>query len=323
MRARQAPRVEEAGGAAVTQAEDARPIVQMTRLGRMGRWANMLFQYAFLRVYARRRGARVEVPHWAGRDVYGFDDPRPSRALPEWLEATDPQEQAFPPAGDEVLDHDFVGYGQVHTSWYAPDREFLCSLYSSPVPAVAARMAGPVAALRSRGRTVVGVHLRRGDYGQSIFYLTPVEWYLRLLEHLWPTLDAPALFVATEDPALVERFAAYHPVTAEGLGVDFRPVAAPGLPHLRPDLVERDARALDFYPDFHLLQQCDVMLAPNSSYSFMAAMLAPTLTQFWRSSLRTQGFAREDPWDAYPLQHDRVQDFAHVEGVALQANRYW
>ena len=77
----------------------------------------------------------------------------------------------------------------------------------------------------------------------------------------------------------------------------------------------------DFYPDFHLLGRCEVVLAPSSTFSFAAAMLGEC-REFWRSSLRTQGFQREDPWDAYPLQHDRVADFVHVPGISGVDPRY-
>ena len=38
------------------------PVVTMSSLGRLGRFGNQIFQYAFLRICANESGARVECP---------------------------------------------------------------------------------------------------------------------------------------------------------------------------------------------------------------------------------------------------------------------
>lgn len=288
----------------------------------MGRFANQLFQHAFLNVYGNRQRATVQEPPWVGNALFGARAPLPRPLLTDWHERIDAREQSYPPNGDEALGKNFVGYGQFHTSWYAPDREFLRGLFQ-PVAAVRQRMASAVEKMKARGSTTVGVHIRRGDYGRSIFYITPVEWYLDCLAKLWPTLDRPALFISTEDASLVERFVDYSPVTTKSLGVDLKAEPMPFYQYLLHDRITLDPVQLDFYPDFHLLSQCDVLLTPNSTFSFFAAMLNPTLREFYRSSLQTQGFAKEDPWDAYPLTHDRVEDFSHVPGIRTEANPWW
>lgn len=297
--------------------------IQMTRLGKMGRFANQLFQYMFLRIYAHRYGATVEVPSWVGKDLFGLHDPKPSVALPRYVEHTDKQEQAHPPEGSVALGHDFEGYGQYHTSWYAPYRTMIRQLFE-PVEPVVERLQPAVEMYHNAGETRVGLHLRRGDYGRTIFYLTPIEWYVRLLRHLWPVLDDPVLFVASEDRSLVEAFAEFYPLTAEELGVDLRQDPMPHYNYERHDLIQRDPWQLDFYPDFYLLQQSNVLIGPNSTFSFAAAMLAPELWAYYRSVLPTQDWECIDPWDAYPLQHDKVEDYPDVEGIRSDpSNQYW
>lgn len=47
--------------------------VTMRTLGQNGRFANQLFQYAFLRFYAREHGLDVQVPAWEGKKLGGFN----------------------------------------------------------------------------------------------------------------------------------------------------------------------------------------------------------------------------------------------------------
>jgi len=56
-------------------------IVQCTTLGRLGRWGNQLFQYAFVKKYALTVGAQLEIPPWLGEDLFGMEERRISRPL--------------------------------------------------------------------------------------------------------------------------------------------------------------------------------------------------------------------------------------------------
>lgn len=55
-------------------------IVQASLLGRFG---NMLFEYAAARAYAQRIGAKFECPDWVGRKLFQLDDAFPSCELPD------------------------------------------------------------------------------------------------------------------------------------------------------------------------------------------------------------------------------------------------
>jgi len=56
-------------------------IVQVSCLGRFGRFGNQLFQYAFARTYAEKIGAKLETPPWIGQFLFGLKDPPLSRCL--------------------------------------------------------------------------------------------------------------------------------------------------------------------------------------------------------------------------------------------------
>ena len=300
--------------------------VSMSMLGRHGRFGNQLFQYAFLRLVARQFGATLEIPPWVGRPLFGLEDPPVSQNLPvyqeQWI-GGDPLAGPVIPDLVDVLDHDFHGYAQFHTSWYRPHREFIRGLFQ-PTPEILDRVRRAARRLCAMGNpTRIGFHFRRGDYGRYIFYLTPVAWYRQWLEENWARFEDPVLFIATEDPAIVAEFADYGAVGIEQLGVELRQHPMPEYTYLDYDLLTRDPRAMDFYPEFYLLSQCDVLAIPNSTFSFTAAMLAENLRECWRSDLWTRRFVPIDPWDAHPLTHDKAEDFPDVPGIRSESNPYW
>jgi len=230
--------------------------------------------------------------------------------------------QGIPPNGDELVGHDFCGYGQYHTRFFRRYMCFFRRLYQ-PVQSIYNRLQPAVDRLRGSGATVIGLHLRRGDYGRMIFYVTPVEWYRDWLQKHWGEFDNPVLFVAAEDRALVDAFTKYNPVTAESLGTELSTSPHANYGYLGPDRRLRDPWQMDFYPDFYLLSKCNVLLMPNSTFSFVAAMLADRLRRCYRSSLPSQGFVEVDPWNAAPLTHDLAEDWRHVPGVCLDETAYW
>ena len=302
-------------------------IISMRKFGSMGRFGNQLFQYMFIRLYAQRYGLRYELPPWVGDLLFGFwASDNPVRAnLPQYTEQytggpPNRLDAGYPvPPGPEVCGHDFHGWAQYHTSYYRPYRQEIKRMFSA-TQSVHQRMAPAVKKLNGKGgRTVVGVHLRRGDYGQMYFYITPVEWYLRLLDVIWDTVPNPILFIATETPSLVEEFAAFEPETAESLGIELVAEEMPHYKYLTADLQVREPLQLDFFPDFYLLANCDVLLIPNTSFSYVAAMLNPNLQALYRSDLPTQSFEKIDPWNSWPVRHDWVDDYMHP-GTYLDTN---
>lgn len=288
----------------------------MRNFGKMGRWGNQCFQYAFLSLYAEEHGCQLQLPPWVGEDLlYARYQPIDCE-LPPYHEPVLQNShlyQALPPDHDDVVNRDFVGYAQYHTSYFGKWKQRFLQLFRFGTMTV-----------KNKGTydTWVGVHLRRGDYGRLHFYITPVEWYLRCLEEVWPTLSRPRMFIATEDKSLVSEFSQYDPATAEDLGMSLYDQPLPNYNYLPRDLQEKDPSQMDFYPDFYLLTQCKVILAPNSTFSFVAAMLSPKC-KFYRSHLPSQRFRQEDPWHAYPLQHDRVEDYPEIPGVRCESNPYW
>ncbi|HEX5104365.1 MAG TPA: alpha-1,2-fucosyltransferase [Pirellulaceae bacterium] len=288
----------------------SRGVVMMSKLGQLGRFANQLFQYMFLKTYALRHDLEVQTPPWIGQQLFGLADPPIAGPLPEFVELydKDPQRMVVPRLTEPLRNVDFSGFFQYPTRYYAPQREYIRRLFT-PVPEAKQPLDAAVTRLRERGRTLVALHIRRGDYGFRYFYVTPLAWYLGWLEQMWPTWESPLLIVATDEPAAVlPAFAAYRPVTAADLGLKL-PIAP-------------------YFPDFYLLTQADVLAIPNSSFSFAAAMLNANLKAAWRSHLADPlgdpPFRTFDPWDADVLETGAcAEDFPHISGITRPPKRKW
>ncbi len=263
------------------------PVITMSTLGLNGRFANQIFQYAFLKIYSKAHKLSVQTPPWIGQELFGHNDPPISRRLPEV------RVESFSDYLAESLSHesplpfenvDFWGYFQYHTKFYAPHKEYFRSLFN-PVPKVAVKVNEANTILRRRGKTVIGLHLRRNDYGYGPYFIAPTTWYKEWLATLWERLDEPVLYVATDEPLkVISDFSEYRPITSGDLGIE--------LPEA------------DFYLDFHLLSHCDVVAISNSSYSFAACMLNEKCKLFVRPHLPSKKLITFDPWQSDILYFD-------------------
>jgi len=305
-------------------------LITMSRLGTTGQWGNQVIQYAYIRTCAKRYGCDYAVPKWAGQYLFGHNDPAITRQLPPAREtyAPTPYESCFgyptPPSQGAQIDHDFIGWAQYHTSWYAPDREFIQGLYDVVSPE-RERVRPVIEQLRERGKTLVVFHLRRSDAGRMIFFLTPVTWFLLWLRAHWHALVEPVLYIATEEPALVRHFRYYNPVTMEDVGVPAR-----GAPHgyIYPyGNRYHHLRQLDFFPDWYVMQNADIVVAADSTFSFSAAWTSRTVQEYWRARLSTQHFETVDPWDGDVSWREHLNDYPGIPGTQTDTNPiygdYW
>jgi hypothetical protein len=260
-----------------------RDSVSMTRLGHLGRFGNQLWQYLFMRMYGLRNGLTIKVPAWEGEDVFGFSDARPGdgdgRPCMAFLGAGDDDLELWE-IDDAPRNIDFKGYFQCVPPQWSAHRQFIRKLYT-----VKPEWRGAIERLhlllKNEGRTLVAIHVRRGDYRvyqdrNPYFRLVPIAWYRALLDTVCPALERPVLYVATDEPeALRPEFGDY-----EQLDVAF--FAEFGIPeHVR---------------DFVLLQEADCLAACNSSFSTMAAVTGKPGQKCHLPDFRIQAFTPYDPW---------------------------
>jgi len=275
--------------------------ITMSRLGDQGRFGNWLFQYGFLKTYARQFNLTVQTPNWPGRMLFGAADPpieKPLRMVNE------PADEDF---ADKLLTLkqpltgvDLSGYFQYHTSRLAEHRSYWQSLFQ-PAPAIAEKLEPYWNKLSGMGRTVVAFHIRRTDYGFSHYYRTPYQWYHAWLEKFWPTFDNPVLFIASDAAGEARRaFADYPVVTSRQLGAKL-----PEAP---------------YFPDHFLLSRAHQLVTANSTYSVSAAMVSRNLQQAYRphlcDPLGDPPFRLFDPWSDVVIDRSAVaEEFPHIPGL--------
>ncbi|MDB5105021.1 MAG: methyltransferase FkbM family [Fibrobacteres bacterium] len=250
-------------------------------LGIDGEFGNQIFQYAFMRIYSDKYGLRFETYDWIGKRLFGLKEARISRILPFILEIEYCTEDPFalPPLELGVCDRDTQGYFQGNTRFLAPYKDGFRSMFK-PIAAVESIMQEFMARVRVGGKTLVAIHLRRGS-ARTQGRMSGTGIYLEWLRALWPTLDAPVLFLASDDLAGVRAdLAEFNPITAEDVRMPFQKA--------------------DFYPDFFVLTQADYLAAGNSTYSFAASMLNSRARMFVRPDAAQTVLVPYDPWNDTP-----------------------
>lgn len=308
-------------------------VVTMTKFTEHGRFANQIFQAMFLKLWATRTGSDLQLPHWCGFEYFDYKAAPLSdeaKTLPVWKEDDETPDWTKaritrdPPQGG----FNYEGYAQYPTDFYLPFRSQICEWFHAS-EALCQRVDPLWDKLQGGGDSVViGIHLRRGDYGRGPFWITPVAWYKRWLKENWQSWgNAPKLFISTETPELVQEFAEYSPQTVRTLGAQLSSQPVAGYRYLEQDRRMKDPLQMDFILDWSLLRECHVLLIPNSTFSFTAAMLSPRLLACYRATLAAGDFEPTPPWNAQPFRYESVDDprFAHLlpQGVRLDSNPYW
>lgn len=268
--------------------DGTKPVISMSTLGTNGRFGNQLFQYAYIKIYAKVNDLQVEVPDWIGRYIFGHDDAKISKQLTlvkERAGETKKPSKYFEINTLQPLQNvDIWGYYQYHTKYYSPYKEYFRVLFK-PVPDMEKPLKHIINQLRIKGNTIVSLHIRRGDYNcysdTSYAYYVPTEWYKEWLKRIWKTLDKPLLYIASDDlEKVLPDFAEYSPIS-------------------RHDLIFPSD--LDFFVDFYLLCHAEVLAISNSTFSFVASMLNEKAKQFLRPHRPTNKLISFDPWNSLPL----------------------
>ncbi len=259
--------------------------VSISSLERNGGFANQLFQYAFVKLYALRHGVSAAVPAWRGKYLFDLDDPScVDLDLPQLrFRAFIDDDRVLWDRDEPPIDIDLSGYFQEIPKCWRRHRPLLRRMFQLCAAHQSAIDAWHSDVTRGGRRTLVAVHVRRGDYRTQPpdvaqwFRLIPEDWYLAWLRAIWPTLRDPLLFVATDEPDVI------RPVFKE-----FETVLATFGASAR--LLPNDIR------DFEILRRADYLAICNSSFSRMPAILAHPTQKCFLPSLRTKGFVPYEPW---------------------------
>lgn len=254
--------------------------VSMRQLGGNGKFGNQLLQYGFLRLYAQTHGLVAQAPDWIGRDLFGADDPLPDASLPAVDEDSTDLFAVLNGTAPALADRDLTGFFCRPTALWG-DRATEFRALFRPTPSIEPILQQAMVRLREHGKTLVALHLRRGDFGYGPFWIAPTGWYHAWLDRIWNTLDAPVLYVASDDPGAVAEFQRFGAVSAASLGGSL-----PGA---------------EFYLDHYLLSQADHLAISNSTFSLTAAMLNERAQGFVRPDPHQKALVAFEPWNTEPL----------------------
>ncbi|NET44321.1 FkbM family methyltransferase [Okeania sp. SIO2B3] len=255
-------------------------VISMSTLGKNGGLGNQIFQYGFLKIYAQENGLSVEAPKWIGQELFGHKDREISEDLPEVSE----NDNEFILGNTKILKNvDIHGNFLYHTRYYAPFKEYFCSLFQ-PALEIEEKVKVAWEKLHSYGKTIIGLHLQSHSEENSNFAVAPSEWYKIWLDGLWETLEEPVLFIASdniEELPLV-YFSEYHPLTVQDLEIE----------------VNRE------YLNFFLLSKCDFVAISNTPFAFAACLLNEVGKYFFRPHFSTSKLIPFEPWNSTPVFRD-------------------
>ncbi len=247
-------------------------------------YGNELFQYAALKIYAKVFGGDVQIPaNWIGRELFeGCDDPVLSSFPRPHIDLGSDLNPIW--NNGELKDCDVYGYFQYHTSHYAPHKDFFKSLFRPKQKILDQLPKIPT------DKTLICIHIRRGDYCNPPNRVAPSQWYVDWLDKNLEGFNDPTIYIASDDPeTVIPDFEKYNPV-----------------------MCKPNNEAMCMFIDHYVMQKADVILASNSTFSFTAAMLNDKGGEFWRPDYSKKELLAFDPWDSDP-----ISPFPHHKAVKL------
>ncbi len=264
---------------------ESRGHITMSTLVEGAGFANQLWRYACVKLFALRHALTPAFPPWQGNQLFGLEDKAcsgfnfPVIAYPGFAN----NDRELWDREDPPINIDLSGYFQEIPESWRKHRAFLRHMFQLSPAHVQAIDAWKDAVTDGGLRTLVAISIRRGDYHnfqiESLpwFRIVPETWYLDWLRTIWPTLRDPVLYVASDEPdKSLPLFQEFEPVPATFGSI------AEQLPH--------------HIKDFEVLRRADYMAICNSSFPRFAAILAPSEQKCFLPSFETQCFEPYQPW---------------------------
>lgn len=286
-------------------------VVAMSSLGSNGRFANQLFQFAYLRLYGLRHALLPQVPEeWEAREFYGLPGARTPSAEFAKLRfgAFDNDDLGLWVTDDAPRDIDLWGYFQEIPPCWRPHREFLRKLFSLS-PERRSQLDDWIARVTHDGRRpLVAIHVRRGDYvhlhkdNLPWYRPVPAGWYADWVRRQ----DQPsaAVYVATDSAEeVLPELAGLEPLSGRDV---------PEIAGLSPTAI-----------DFEIMRRADMLAIANSSFSRMAAILANDGQNCGCPNFGQRAILPYQPW-IDPDFWGRFDDGGHgraVFGYSFEATR--
>lgn len=278
-------------------------LVQMSTLGRNGRFGNQIFQYFFLCLVHDKLGYEVRFPAWVGNTIFNL---KPSKELinsafpidwaPVSTKADTPEldlqriQNLMSRNSTNALD--ISGYFQYQTKFLAPHKDLFESIFQIDQ----VLMGKIISQLNTfNADLIIAIHVRAGDYldlekenrGYG-FAISPSfrEIHRKIQEMLGGIGNRKALlYLASDDLDYAKNgFKQFD------------------LDHIVSDDIFPDSDGdLNMLIDFCVLAMADSVMISNSSFSYAAAMLNKNAKNFFRPSVVDKSYHSFDPWNDHIL----------------------
>ncbi|MHA7898249.1 MAG: FkbM family methyltransferase [Henriciella sp.] len=269
-----------------------KPVISNSTIGTLGRFGNHFFQYLFLKHHALDLGYDYYHSPWIGDKIFNTSpaktiSDRTLREVQQTLYST--QTCTILNSADRLANSEITGFFQYNTTLFKRHRERIQSTFSFKGK-FGERAAYIRDVFKEREGPVIGIHLRRGDYGNRWFFIAPTKWYADWIRRLQAEHPKLTVFIASDEPErVVSDFAEFDLLTSR-------------------DFKQSDIDDPQFFDDFAALTLCDRLAISNSSFSFAASMLNQFATQFVRPDLAARGLIDYDPWRSEPLLRDELAE---------------
>gem|GEM_PF-791720 len=179
-------------------------MISFSRLGQMGRLGNQLFQYAFLRTYARTLGRRFFCPKWLGDEIFLLNEGAKRGLTSEGIVDTYQEPEDHTGYNAEVLE---AGDGTEFRGFFQTAKYFDADLVKKWYT-----FNDRIRSVREKYRHLdfaesVGLHVRFGDMvsypvAQALFYLPENGFYARALERV---THKDHVLVFSDEPRAAEQ----------------------------------------------------------------------------------------------------------------------
>lgn len=265
---------------------DAAHAVSISSLGSYGRFGHQMWEYLSLYLYVRQNALVLETPDWVGHYFFELDEP-----------IQQPYRHVVRHGQRRLLRRNMLGVDAIivaNVDIWSPGPPWDNWKPGTPMLSIAQRdivqqrlkvrsqwlpyLQPALDKLDAFGRTIVAIHLRRGDR-VAMNDITPTLLYQDWLTQLWPTLDRPVLFLASDDIDVVKQdFAVYRP-------------------YLLSDLAESWCNN-EYLQDFFILMNCDILAISTGSFAASAALLNRRARLFVSPSPDNRSIIAFDPYMA-------------------------
>jgi hypothetical protein len=235
--------------------------ISISSLSNYARFGHQISEYLLLYQYARRNDLILETPEWVGHYFFDLDDPilSPYRFVTRkgqgnLLRQKNRNNNVLP-----IVDTDIWSPGGQVEIWSpgipvfsSNDRDEVQSRLK-PRQLWMPYLQPALDKLNAAGKTIVALHLRRGDR-VAMNDVTQTSLYLDWLAQIWPTLESPVLFLASDDIDSVKNdFSNYQPLSLH-------------------DLTEPWINN-EYLQDFYILMNCDILGISTGGFATNASIL--------------------------------------------------